>query len=73
VPLGRQQAFLGHLMDDYTAPGGRLILGPITEERDSRVLEEQITAWGHKPSGYCEKSHQNYHELARKLFWFDKK
>jgi SAM-dependent methyltransferase len=73
VPVGRQQAFLRHLLDDYTAPGGRLILGPITEERGSRALEEQLTIWGCKPSGYCEKSHQNYEALARKLFWFDKK
>jgi len=72
VPLGRQKELVDHLFDDYVASGGHLILGPTTEERDSRELEEQLCAWGHEPSGYCEKSHLTHRSLAKKMFWFDK-
>ena len=72
VPLGRQKELTDHLFDHYVACGGRLILGPTTEERESRALEEQLCAWGHEPSGYCEKSHLTHRGLAKKMFWFDK-
>jgi hypothetical protein len=72
VPLGRQKGFVGHVFDDYVASGGRLILGPATEERHSRELEAQLCAWGHEPSGYCGKSHRTVQGLAKKMFWFDK-
>jgi hypothetical protein len=72
VPAGRQNGFIDHLLDNYVAPGGRLIFGPTTEERNSREMERRFCAWGHEPTGYCEKSHQTYTNLARKLFWFDK-
>ena len=72
VPLARQKAFLDHLLTTYVAHEGRFILGPVTEERDSREFEEMLAGWGYKPSGYCEKSHRSYHGLAKKMFWFDK-
>ena len=72
VPLGRQKDLVEHLLDDAVGSGGRLILGPATEERNSRALEEQLCAWGHAPSGYCEKSHLTHPGLTKKMFWFDK-
>jgi len=72
VPVGRQKELIDHLWDDYLAPGGRLILGPTTEERESRELEEKVCAWGYKPAGYCEKSHLTHARLSKKLLWFDK-
>jgi hypothetical protein len=56
----------------YVAPGGRLILGPFTEEREGRVTKKQVRAWGYAPSGYCEKSHQDQETLCRRLLWFDR-
>ncbi|MEZ4867170.1 MAG: class I SAM-dependent methyltransferase [Caldilineaceae bacterium] len=72
VPVGRQRELIARLLDLFVAEDGRLILGPITEERSLQTLEEQLGAWGYSPTGYCEKSHQDFTELARKLFWFDK-
>jgi SAM-dependent methyltransferase len=72
VPLGRQKEFIDHLFDDCVAHGGRFILGPTTEERDSRGSEERLRAWGHNPTGYCAKSHPTHEGLAKKMFWFDK-
>lgn len=72
VPVGRQAALLDRLMQHYVGPGGRLILGPLNEERDSRELESQLHAWGHSPSGYCEKSNPTSELVVRKMFWFDK-
>lgn len=72
VPEGRQAALLDHLMAECVAPGGRLILGPIAEERAAHDLEDQLRGWGYVPSGYCEKSHRTYAELTNRLFWFDK-
>jgi SAM-dependent methyltransferase len=71
VPLGRQQELVKHLFEDFTANEGRLILGPVTEGRQSQEMEGSLRGWGFAPSGYCEKSHQTHPGLARKLFWFD--
>jgi 2-polyprenyl-3-methyl-5-hydroxy-6-metoxy-1,4-benzoquinol methylase len=72
VPRDRRKDLMRHLYDEYVADGGRLILGPSTQDRDSRQLEDELRCWGYPPSGYCEKSHQKYETLARRLFWFDK-
>jgi hypothetical protein len=39
-------------MDNYVAPGGRLILGPWND----RGLEEAVSSLGFHPTGYCEKT-----------------
>jgi hypothetical protein len=72
APAGRQAALIDHLMQAYVRPGGRLILGPLAEERDSRTFEDQLRDWGHPPSGYCEKTHRSHAQLAYRMFWFDK-
>ena len=72
VPRGRERDLMEHLHADYVADGGRLILGPYTEERDSREWEEELRAWGYVPSGYCERSHAGGPDLCRRLLWFDK-
>jgi len=72
VPQKRERTLLYHLFEHCVAPGGRLILGPSSEERDSRQIEEKVRAWGYAPAGYCEKSHQREPALCRRMFWFDK-
>ncbi|MBP1991587.1 class I SAM-dependent methyltransferase [Paenibacillus eucommiae] len=72
VPVNKQRSFLERLLNHYVAPGGRLILGPNGEERETRHLENQLSKWGYKPTGYMEKSHHNNQLLARRMVWFDK-
>ena len=72
VPRDRQRELMDHLFNDLVAPGGRLILGPDTEQAGHNTLENTVTAWGYTPAGYCEKAHQAHHDLCRRMLWFDK-
>ena len=72
VPRDRERDLFEHLLNDYVAPGGRLILGPNTEERDTRAAERKLAAWGYTPTGYCEKSHGRHAALCRRMWWFDR-
>jgi SAM-dependent methyltransferase len=72
VPRDRRQDLFEHLFRDYVKSGGRLILGPSSELRNSPETETRVRAWGYAPTGYCEKSHQNQPSLCRRLLWFDK-
>jgi len=72
VPRDRQGELFQRLLVDYLKPGGRLILGPFSELRDERAIETQVRAWGHPPTGYCEKAHRRQPSLCRRLFWFDR-
>ena len=72
VPAGKQKELVRRLIEEYTAVDGRLILGPVTEERQSSEIRDSLRDWGFVASGHCEKSHQVHPELARKLFWFDR-
>lgn len=71
VPHSRLGDLIAHLRRHYVKADGRFILGPVTEERDSRVLEETLQGFGYRLTGYCEKSHQRHEDLARKLYWLD--
>ena len=71
VPLGRQRDFINHLLANYTAQGGRLIIGLYNEERDSRELEGKVRAWGYQPAGYCEKSKPDNAIVSYKMLWID--
>ena len=72
VPRDRERELMDHLYDDYVAPGGRFILGPIAEEQGNRDLEKKVRSWGYEPSGYCEKSHLKQEGLCKRMLWFDK-
>jgi SAM-dependent methyltransferase len=72
VPRDRERELLDRLWTHCVAPGGRLILGPYTEERGARRLERKVRAWGRAPAGYCEKSHLTQEALCKRLLWFDK-
>ncbi len=72
VPVERQRDFVNHLLTNCTAQSGRLIIGLYNEERDSRELEENVRAWGHQLSGYCEKSKPNNEIVSYKMLWIDK-
>jgi hypothetical protein len=72
MPRGRLRDFFEHLFRDCLAPGGRLILGPYTEEGEDRRTESDIRSWGYAPKGTCEKSHQDIGALHRRMLWFDR-
>ena len=72
VPLGRQRDFVEHLLTNYTAQGGRLIIGIYNEERDSRKLEEDVCKWRYQPAGYCEKSKPSNEIVSYKMLWIDR-
>lgn len=72
VPNNKQKGFLEHLLHNYVAPKGRLILGPYGEERQTKELENKLSEWGYTPTGYVEKSHPKHKLLSRRLLWFDK-
>lgn len=72
VPNDKQKSFLEHLLYNYVAPKGRLILGPYSEERQTTELENKLSEWGYTPTGYVEKTHPKHKRLSRRLLWFDK-
>jgi len=72
VPKPRRRELFAHLFQDYVGAGGRLILGPWTEERDRPEIEAQIASWGWIPSGQTTKPHQDQSRLIRRLCWFDR-
>ena len=73
APVQRQETLLNRLMDHFLTKCGRLILGPVTEERESHEFRLMVKPWGFKPGGFCMKSrHLTQKNLAKKLFWFDK-
>jgi SAM-dependent methyltransferase len=71
VPLGRQRDYVNHLLANYTAQGGRLIIGLYNEERNSRELEGNIRSWGYQTPGYCEKSKPDNEIVSYKMLWID--
>ncbi len=71
VPRDRERELMDRLRSECVAAGGRLILGPYAEERADRQVERKVRAWGHEPSGYCEKSHRTHGVLCKRLLWFD--
>jgi SAM-dependent methyltransferase len=72
VPTQRQESFLKRLLGQFVSEGGRLILGPVTEDKNHHELEQKLKSWGFHPDGYCMKSHQSYDQLVRILYWFDR-
>lgn len=71
VPKTRRKRFFLHLANNFLAGGGRLILGPQTEERGKPEIESEVTRWGYPPSGSTCKPHQEHDNLIRRLYWFD--
>jgi len=73
VPLGRQKYYVDHLLNNYVAQDGRLIIGLYGEIRESHELEETLISWGYEPDGYCEKSKPNNKIVSYKMLWINKK
>jgi SAM-dependent methyltransferase len=72
VPQGKRRALFENLYDNVVKPGGRLILGPITEPKEARSVRDEIAEWGYPCASCTEKPHQDHEELIRRVFWFDR-
>lgn len=60
VPRQRRKQLLLHLFQDCVSEGGRLILGPLTEERSAEGVRAECEGWGYVPSGTIERPHQDF-------------
>jgi hypothetical protein len=57
------------------APGGRLIIGVYSEERDETRTEpseeERVARWGFAIAGRTERPHLHDARLLYRVFWID--
>jgi hypothetical protein len=70
VPAHRRLQLVGHLLDAVVAEGGRLLIGPYTEEAQPRTIERDLAAWGYPASGRLEVAHRDP-RVVRRLVWVD--
>jgi SAM-dependent methyltransferase len=75
VPPRRQRDLVTRLLRDIVAPGGRLVIGAYSEERDERrggpSEEQRVAAWGFPISGRTERPHRSDPRLIYRAFWID--
>jgi SAM-dependent methyltransferase len=71
VPHARRRELVASLLEHVVAPGGRLVLGKMNEERQHRVLEDQLNALGFAISGHAERPHRKHPRLAYRVVWID--
>jgi SAM-dependent methyltransferase len=70
VPSHRKRELVAHLFHDVVAPGGRLIIGPFTQQVDSRRTEADLVAWGYPIGGRSEVAHVDA-RVVKRLVWID--
>ena len=75
VPRPRRRAFLAHLSEHFVAPGGRLLVGPYTEERDETrrgpSIEDAVAEAGVRVDGRIERVHPRDDRVLRRLVYAD--
>ena len=76
VPQARQRDLVARLLRDVVAPGGRLIVGVYSEERDATrpglSEEERVAGWGLAPiAGRTSRPHRRDSRLVYRAFWMD--
>ena len=75
VPPPRQRDLVERLLGDFVAPGGRLIIGVYSEERDATRLgpaeEDRVASWGWRIAGRTERPHRRDNRLVYRVFWID--
>jgi hypothetical protein len=70
VPEHRRAELVAHLLRKVVAAGGRLIVGPFTEEVEQRTTEDDLADWGHVIAGRSELPHRDP-RVVRRLVWVD--
>jgi SAM-dependent methyltransferase len=75
VPPRRQRDLVARLLRDVVAPGGRLIIGVYSEERDATRAgpseEARVASWGFRTAGRTERPHRRNPRLVYRAFWID--
>lgn len=72
VPPQRQRGLVERLLRDVVVPGGRLIIGVYSEERDTMRAgpseEECVAGWGYRVAGRTERPHRRDARLVYRAF-----
>jgi SAM-dependent methyltransferase len=75
VPEGRQRDLVERLLRVAVAPGGRLIVGVYSEERDVQggsrhgTTEARVAGWGYRIAGRTSRPHMRDARLTYRAFW----
>lgn len=73
VPRAKRRELFAHLRSQVVMPGGRLLIGPYTEERDETrsepSLEENVQGWGFQVTGRIERPHPRDDRVVRRLIY----
>lgn len=73
VPRAKRPALITHLFTHVVSRGGRLLIGPYTEERDETrsepSLEQSIRSWGFEIEGRIEREHARDDRVVRRLVY----
>ncbi len=76
VPPPDRAALVSHLLEHVVVPGGRLLIGPCTEERDETReqpgQEDALRTWGFAIAGRIERAHPRDERVIRRLSYVDK-
>lgn len=75
VPPRRQRDLVERLLRDVVLPGGRLIIGVYSEERDATRTgpsqEARVASWGYAIAGRTERPHLRDPRIVYRAFWID--
>lgn len=70
VPRRRRRDLVAHLLADVVTRGGRLIVGPHTEEVTRPGLVAELASWGHRVTAMPELPHRDP-RVVRRTAWVD--
>jgi hypothetical protein len=72
VPARRRRDLIARMLDEVVAPGGRLIVGVLTEEiaRPATWFEAEVDGWGFRIAGASARPHPDP-RCERRTFWID--
>ncbi|MBI2502638.1 MAG: class I SAM-dependent methyltransferase [Candidatus Latescibacteria bacterium] len=75
VPRRRQPNLVRRLLDEMVAPGGRLIIGSGSEEKDQTrhgpSQEEEVASWGFGIAGSLRRPHHHDARLEYRVLWIE--
>jgi ubiquinone/menaquinone biosynthesis C-methylase UbiE/ADP-ribose pyrophosphatase YjhB (NUDIX family) len=75
VPHTKRRELIAHLLSHVVMPGGRLLIGPYTEEADATrskpSLEDTVRGWGFEVAGRIERLHPHDDRVVRRLIYID--
>lgn len=75
VPVRRHRDLIARLLEKAVAPGGRLLIGVYSEEREAfrtgPRVEEEIAGWGFPIGGRVERPHPRDARLVYRVVWID--